>query len=86
MEDRDGGGLRVWSEDLPGLILSGPDKKVVCNAIAPAICRLLERKGLVGVTAHPETPLHQLLQHASPRDVDVHVQHERFVIELAHAA
>jgi len=41
LETREDGGLFVWSDDVPGLILSGPDKNAVLEAIGPALAVLL---------------------------------------------
>jgi hypothetical protein len=38
---RDDGGLRVWSDDVPGLILSGADRAAVVRDIGPALAALL---------------------------------------------
>ena len=85
LTDREGGGLRVHSDDLPGLILSGPDRSQVAAAIIPAIEAIFKHKGMA-VTVRPTKPIAEVLQSKSPRDMDVHVQHEQFVIELPEAA
>jgi hypothetical protein len=85
LEDRDDGGLRVYSDDLPGLILSGPDHDSVSEKIAPAIRALFEYKGYREVTVRAVQPLGTVLQKASPRDEDVHV-HQQFVVEWPRAA
>ena len=41
---REGGGLRVWSDDLMGLILSGPSPKAVMGDLLTAINVLLDYK------------------------------------------
>lgn len=41
-ETREDGGLRVWSDDLPGLVLSGSDPAKVLADITPAAERILE--------------------------------------------
>jgi hypothetical protein len=41
---RDDGGIRIWSDDVPGLILSGPDALTVISDIGPALKALLEFK------------------------------------------
>jgi hypothetical protein len=45
VERRSDGGVKVWSEDLPGLILSGKDRTKVLAAIDPAVKALLGHKG-----------------------------------------
>lgn len=41
IESRPDGGIRVSSDDMPGLILSGPNRKSILAAVAPAIEALL---------------------------------------------
>ena len=84
LEDRDDGGLFVFSNDLPGLILSGPDKNAICDCIIPAIQAIFEHKGFGEVHVHTETPISDALKLASPRNVDMHVQ--RFIVEFKKAA
>src|SRR5580704_15139118 len=86
LEDRGDGGLRVYSDDLPGLILSGSNRESVADKIAPAIQALFAHKGCRGVIVRAAQPLSAVLQKASPRDMDVHVHHEQFVVELPEAA
>jgi hypothetical protein len=90
LEDRNDGGLRVFSEDLPGLILSGANKQKVCDRIAPAIRALLEHKGVRVANVLASQPLPEVIRQPSPRDVDMHVRHEQahiqretFVVVLA---
>jgi len=40
LEPREDGGLHVWSDDLPGLILSGADQEAVLSDIDIAIIAL----------------------------------------------
>jgi hypothetical protein len=88
LADREDGGLRVFSDDLPGLILSGSDRTQVASAIIPSIEALFRHKGFGDVVVRPTKPVAEVLQSASPRDMDVHVQHEQkqFVVELDAAA
>jgi hypothetical protein len=44
MAPRDDGGLRIWSDDLPGLILSFSDQRTVIFGLGSAIVGLLEHK------------------------------------------
>lgn len=46
IEDRPDGGVRVWSNDLPGLILSGQNRMKILAAIEPAARALLEFNGI----------------------------------------
>ncbi len=49
-ERREDGGLRVYSDDVPGLVLSGPDPVAVFEDVVPALERLFEHnKGLRAV-------------------------------------
>lgn len=82
LEDRADGGLRVYSDDLPGLILSGRDKNAICNAIAPAITALFQHRGIDGVVVRHATPISEVLKRQSPRDIDVQVHHQQFVVEV----
>lgn len=86
LEDREDGGLRVYSDDLPGLILSGEDREKVASRIVPAIRALFEYKGFQAVVVHPAQPVAEVLKSASPRDMDMHVQHGQFVVELLRPA
>ena len=44
--DREDGGIRVWSDDLPGLILSGKNRVGVLADIGPAVKAIRAYKGL----------------------------------------
>ena len=84
LEDRADGGMRVSSEALPGLILSGSNKTAVCDAIAPAIQAIFERKGYKIATVRPDRPIREVMREPSPRQVDMHVL--QFVVEYLAAA
>lgn len=86
LEDREEEGLQVYSDDLPGLILSGPDRTRVAAAIIPSIEALFRHQGFHSVKVRPTRPIREVLRLKSPRDMDVHVHHEQFVIELPDAA
>lgn len=86
LEDRADGGLRVFSEDLPGLILSGTDKTQVCNAIAPAIKALLEFNGANVKAVEASQPIRDVIRQPSPRDLDMHVKHEDYIVIFANHA
>ncbi|MCC6736793.1 MAG: hypothetical protein IT534_11800 [Bauldia sp.] len=73
LDDREDGGLNVYSDSLPGLILSGPDKERVASMIAPAIKTLFENRGLSVVRVEPERPVESVLAGASPRVIGVQV-------------
>lgn len=84
LEDCKDGWLRVRSDDLPGLILSGPDREEVVGCIAPAICTIFEHYGH-SVKVRESQSASSLLNGPNPRTVDMHVEH-RFVVEVAEAA
>lgn len=42
---REDGGLRVWSDDLPGLVLSAPNQRDAMLDLGKAIISLLEHHG-----------------------------------------
>ena len=44
MGPREDGGLRVWSDDLPGLILSGSDQLKVLQDVGHVIIQLIRHK------------------------------------------
>lgn len=84
IEDQAGGGISVYSETLPGLMLSGSNRSAICDAIVPAIKALLERLGYKVANIRPERPIRTVMGEPSPRDVDMHVQ--QFVVEYLEAA
>lgn len=86
LEDREDGGLQVHSDDLPGLILSGANRAKVAAAIIPAIEAIFMHKGFKNVIVRPARPIQEVLRSKSPRDMNVHVHHEQFVVELPDAA
>ena len=92
LEDRGDAGLRVWSEALPGLVLSGPDKHAICDAIAPSIQAIMEYQGHTVLGVRSSKPLREVVRQPTPRRVDMHidqlvqVHHEQFVVELRDAA
>ena len=82
LEDAEGGWLRVWSDDLPGLILSGADRLDVCDSIKPAIRALLEHKGFKNIRVREAKPIAAALERPSPRFIDVNCQYEQYAVEL----
>ena len=46
IEDREDGGVRVSSQQLPGFNLSGKDRTRVIAAIEPAVRAMLRHKGI----------------------------------------
>lgn len=86
LRDREDGGLEVFSDDLPGLILSGSDRSKVAAAIVPAIGAIFRQNGFAKALVRPARPVSEVLKSQSPRDVNVQVQHEQFVVELPEAA
>jgi hypothetical protein len=92
LEKREDGGLRVFSDDLPGLILSGREPERIASAIVPVIQRLFEARGYANVSVHPLRPVSELL-HGSRQEQEfgVNVLHdlirdEQFVVEVANLA
>jgi hypothetical protein len=84
LEDRPGGGLRAYSDDLPGLMLSGPSADSVVAKIIPAIEALFDHQGFRGAKVRPTRPIGEVLQLNGARQVDVHVT--TYVVELPRAA
>ena len=84
LEDRTDGGVRVSSRDLPNLILSGQNRNAVCEAIAPAIQGILERKGFKIASVKAGRPFSEVFKDPSPREINMHIQ--QFVVELAEVA
>lgn len=46
IKGRPDGGVHVWSDDLPGLVLSGRERTKVIAAIEPAAIAILKHKGV----------------------------------------
>lgn len=102
LEDREDNGLRVYSDELPGLILSGADKRAVMDRIAPAIAALFKATKGLDVTVRPAKPLSEVLDGKNPQTLDMNVHHRAgdttttsrgvasthkvFVVELRQAA
>jgi hypothetical protein len=82
--DREDQGLRVYSDDLPGLILSGPNKHEVMARIVPAICALFKAAKKLNVKVTPAKSLVDILEQPSPRTISmrVHEQTQVYVVEL----
>ena len=66
IEDRKDGGLRVCSNELPGLILSGADQLAVMKRIAPAIAALFKAAKGLDVHVRPAKPLAEVLDGKNP--------------------
>jgi hypothetical protein len=79
---REDGGLRVTSDDVPGLLLSGADRQRVWNLVGPTVIGLLKANRGMAVEAvfYPSTSP----QTGENHSVDVHVKH--FVLQLRQAA
>jgi len=99
LEDREDGGLRVTSADMPGLILSGPDKETVTRKIAPAISALFKAAKGLEVTVIPTKSVAEILDGENPQTVDMdvcttdsnprvthNIHKQVFVVELRRAA
>ena len=74
LEDREDGGLRVSSQDMHGLILSGSDASVVMEMIAPAIAALWQHRYNREASVTPATSYADMLDEVRPCDVDMHVK------------
>ena len=44
LERREDGGLRAWSPDVPGLVLSNADPMKVAQALGPALAAILQEQ------------------------------------------
>ena len=44
IQQRKDGGVRVWSDDVPGLVLSGPDPEAVRRDVRPAVEEILSAR------------------------------------------
>lgn len=61
VEMREDGGLRVWSADVPGLVLSHQDPQKVIDDIKPALETILSALMGCEVRADPLRPLQEML-------------------------
>lgn len=86
LEDQEDGGLLVYSDMLPGLILAGHNRQAICQAIAPAIQAIFERKGYRIAGVHADQPIPSVMRKPSPRTVNMNVHMEQFVVEVLEAA
>jgi hypothetical protein len=66
-EDREDGGLRVWSDDLPGLVLSGSDGAAVMAGVPKAATALLEHRGLLVAYVAEAQPKHYAVRYLNLR-------------------
>jgi hypothetical protein len=62
---RDDGGLRAWSDDVPGLVLSHKDPNKVIADVAPALSYMLSCKYGCLVQVHAEEPLPEPITRAA---------------------
>jgi hypothetical protein len=86
LEDQADGGLLVYSDMLPGLILAGRNREGICQAIGPAIQAIFERKGYRIAGVYADQPIPSVMRKASPRTVNMNVHMEQFVVEVLEAA
>ena len=70
-DQQDDGEICVRSNDLPGLILSSPNKDRIVELVKPAITELLKAKGLEIVRVEPTRPFSEVVEGPMPGDVDV---------------
>jgi len=73
--DRRDGGLCIYSDTLPELILSGPDPEDVCAWIQPAIRTIFSQHGhtVTAITCEQSVSAMKL---PSPRNLDVKVSYQ----------
>lgn len=83
LNDRADGGVSVTCEDLPGLILSGPDREAVLASLPAAITMLLEYKGYKALKVVHEEPVDVLSKRPLPQDVNMKVHTYVVVYRLA---
>jgi hypothetical protein len=79
---REDGGLRIWSDDVPGLLLSGPDPDAVLADVIPALAALFKHNrgmdvqfgplGTADMVDAPALPIanHEIREYAAP--VEIH--------------
>lgn len=65
-EDRGDGGLRVHSDDVPGLYLSSADRDAVLRDVVPAVELLFEKNHGIKVEANPIAPNVESMRDSSP--------------------
>jgi|HubBroStandDraft_2_1064218.scaffolds.fasta_scaffold11849_5 hypothetical protein len=73
LEDREDDGLRVYSDELTGLILSGADKMAVMEKICPAIAAIFKEAANLDVVVKPAKPLAEVLDGKNPQKLDVSI-------------
>lgn len=75
--EREDGGIRVSSRDLPGLLLSGDNKEAIISSIAGAIEAIFEHRGYMNIKVDMARPVNEIMNGGTPQDVDVCVNHEQ---------
>lgn len=70
LEHRDDGGLRAYSNDVPGFVLSHRDPEAVVRDIAPALERILSAMWGMHIKADPLTHLGDALDACDPTLTD----------------
>jgi len=85
-KERADGGIRVHSDGLLGLVLSGPDRDTVLPKIAPAIAAIFKHSKGLDVEVRPERPLSDIMDDTMPCAVDMHVQTQTYIVEFKNAA
>lgn len=85
MLDRRDGGLCVYSDTLPELILSGPNTDEVCACIEPAIKTIFAQRGYTVTAITESARIATIMKLPSPRNMNLKVNH-RFGAEFQSAA
>lgn len=84
-ERRDDGGLRVWSDDVPGFVLSHHDTDAVIGDIAPALETILSARLGGHVVAQPLVNLKDELERSGVVEPDLSVlSSAEYVAHYAH--
>ena len=81
LSERPDGGLRVTSDTLPNLLLSGADRDFVFHNIAPTIKVLLGYQGIKDALVECAVSAKEVFEKGPPCDVDVHVRTSEYSVE-----
>ena len=80
--DRHDGGLCVYSDILPELILSGPNTDEVCAWIQPAIRAIFAQRGHTVTAINVGERIASAMKLSSPRNLDLKVNYESTIEHL----
>ena len=73
--DRRDGGLRVYSDTLPELMLSGANSNEVCACIEPAIKIIFAQRGYKVTAITDSERIISIMKLPSPRNMNLRVNH-----------